>query len=315
MNLTYVLESVLALLVLGAAVWTIAARSAFAAAVGFVSYGLLLSLMWVQLAAVDVALTEAAIGGGLTGVLLLGAVATLRSTEARTNLGPALPLRVLAAACCALVSVALAVVVLTLPERGPTLAPEAMAALPATGVGNPVTGVLMAFRGFDTLLEKVVLVLALIGVWSLASDRCWGGQPGLEHRLPADGVLPFFARTLPPFGVLLGVHLMWTGADNPGGAFQGGTVLAAMWLVVMMAGVRDAPAIREQWLRLALVSGPVVFLAVGLAGVLTAGAFLAYPVAIAKPLILLIEVPMLLTIALALGLLVTGPPERAVHEP
>jgi multisubunit Na+/H+ antiporter MnhB subunit len=314
-NLTYVLEAALAVLVLGAAAWTIAARSAFAAAVGFVSYGLLLSLVWVQLAAVDVALTEAAIGSGLTGVLLLGAVATLRRTEARTSRRPGLALRVAAGVCCALVSAALAVVVLTLPESGPTLAPEALAALPATGVGNPVTGVLMAFRGFDTLLEKVVLVLALIGVWSLASDRCWGGQPGLEHRLPADGVLPFFARTLPPFGVLLGVHLMWTGADNPGGAFQGGTVLAAMWLVVMMAGVRDAPAIREQWLRLALVSGPVVFLAVGLAGVLTAGAFLAYPVAIAKPLILLIEVPMLLTIALVLGLLVTGPPERALDAP
>ena len=310
MSLTYVLESVLALLVLGAAAWTIAARSAFAAAVGFVSYGLLLSLMWVQLAAVDVALTEAAIGGGLTGVLLLGAVATLRGTEARTSRRPASMLRLLAAACCALVSVALAAVVLTLPEAGPTLAPHAMAALPATGVGNPVTGVLMAFRGFDTLLEKVVLVVALVGVWSLAPDRYWGGHPGLEHRLPADGVLPFFARMLPPLGVLLGIHLMWTGADNPGGAFQGGTVLAAMWLVVMMAGVRDAPAIREQWVRLALVSGPVVFVAVGLAGMLTAGAFLAYPVAIAKPLILLIEVPMLLTIALALGLLVTGPPER-----
>ena len=315
MNLTYVLETALAVLVLGAAAWTIAARSAFAAAVGFVSYGLLLAMVWVQLAAVDVALTEAAIGSGLTGVLLLGAAATLRRTEARTSRGPGLALRVTAGVCCALVSAALAVVVLTLPESAPTLAPEAMAALPATGVGNPVTGVLMAFRGFDTLLEKVVLVLALIGVWSLAPDRCWGGQPGLEHRLPADGVLPFFARTLPPFGVLLGIHLMWTGADNPGGAFQGGTVLAAMWLVVMMAGVRDAPAIREQWLRLSLVSGPVVFLAVGLAGVLSAGAFLAYPVAIAKPLILLIEVPMLLTIALALGLLVTGPPERAEGAP
>ena len=315
MSLAYVLETTLALLVLGAAAWTIAARSAFAAAVGFVSYGLLLALVWVQLAAVDVALTEAAIGSGLTGVLLLGAVATLRRAEARTSRLPGLPLRVTAGVCCALVSAALALAVLTLPESGPTLAPEALAALPATGLGNPVTGVLMAFRGFDTLLEKVVLVLALIGVWSLASDRCWGGQPGLEHRLPADGVLPFFARTLPPFGVLLGVHLMWTGADNPGGAFQGGTVLAAMWLVVMMAGVRDPPAIREQWVRLALVSGPVVFVAVGLAGVLTAGAFLAYPVGVAKPLILLIEVPMLLTIALALGLLVTGPPERAVDAP
>jgi len=315
MSLTQVLESVLALLVLGAATWTIAARSAFAASVGFVSYGLLLALVWVQLAAVDVALTEAAIGSGLTGVLLLGAVATLRGTEAHTVRGPGLALRITAGICCALVSAALAAVVLTLPESGPTLAPEAMAALPATGVGNPVTGVLMAFRALDTLLEKVVLVLALIGVWSLAPDRCWGGNPGLEHRLSVDGVLPFLARTLPPIGVLLGIHLMWTGADHPGGAFQGGTVLAAMWLVVMMAGVRDAPAIREQWVRLALVSGPIVFVAVGLAGVLTAGAFLAYPVGIAKPLILLIEVPMLLTIALALGLLVAGPPERTADAP
>jgi multisubunit Na+/H+ antiporter MnhB subunit len=301
-SLTYVLEVTLALLVLGAAAWTIGARSAFAASVGYVSYGLLLALVWVQLAAIDVALTEAAIGSGLTGVLLLSAASTLRVTEARSGRGPGTPLRIVAAVCCALVTAAIAAVVLTLPDAAPTLAPEAVAALPATGVGNPVTGVLMAFRALDTLLEKVVLVLA--------PDRYWGGHPGLDHRLPADGVLPFFARTLPPLGVLLGIHLMWTGADHPGGAFQGGTVLAAMWLVVMMAGVRDAPAIHERWLRLSLVSGPVVFLAVGLAGMLTAGAFLAYPVAYAKPLIVLIEVPMLLTIALALGLLVAGPPER-----
>jgi multisubunit Na+/H+ antiporter MnhB subunit len=310
-SLAYVLEAALAVLVLGAAAWSIAARTAFAASVGYVSYGLLLSLVWVHLAAVDVAVTEAAIGSGLTGVLLLSAAATLRPTEARPAAGPGRPMRILAAVCCGLVTAAISVVVLTLPATAPTLAPEAVAALPATGVGNPVTGVLMAFRALDTRLEKVVLVLALIGVWSLAPDRYWGGHPGLRHRLPADGVLPFFARVLPPLGVLLGIHLIWTGADAPGGAFQGGTVLAAMWLLVMMAGVRDAPASRERWLRLALVSGPVVFVLVGLAGMLTAGAFLAYPIDYAKPLIVLIEVPMLLTIAMALGLLVAGPPERA----
>ena len=72
----------LALLVLGLAVWTIVARDAFAAVVGFVAYGLLLTLAWVQLRGIDVALTEAAIGGGLTGALLIGAAARLRSTEA-----------------------------------------------------------------------------------------------------------------------------------------------------------------------------------------------------------------------------------------
>ena len=43
----------------------------FAAVVGFVAYGLLLALVWVRLAAVDVALTEAAVGSGVTGALLI----------------------------------------------------------------------------------------------------------------------------------------------------------------------------------------------------------------------------------------------------
>ena len=68
----------LAALVLAVAVWTIVAREAFAAVVGYVAYGLLLSIVWVRLFAVDVALTEAAIGSGVTGVLLIGAAARLR---------------------------------------------------------------------------------------------------------------------------------------------------------------------------------------------------------------------------------------------
>ena len=78
MSVLQALDIGLSALVLAVAVWTIAAREAFAAVAGYVAYGLLLSLVWVRLFAVDVALTEAAIGGGVTGVLLIGAVARLR---------------------------------------------------------------------------------------------------------------------------------------------------------------------------------------------------------------------------------------------
>src|SRR5262249_31876250 len=81
MSIATALELALAAVVLGVAVWTIAVRETSAAAVGFITYGLLLALIWVRLGAVDVALTEAAIGGGLSGVLLLGAAARLRGTE------------------------------------------------------------------------------------------------------------------------------------------------------------------------------------------------------------------------------------------
>ena len=68
----------LAVLVLGVAAWTILVRDTFAAVVSFVVYGLLVALVWVRLSAVDVALTEAAIGSGVTGMLLLGAAARSR---------------------------------------------------------------------------------------------------------------------------------------------------------------------------------------------------------------------------------------------
>ena len=84
MTIALALDVALALLVLCVAVWTIAAGPTFAAVVDFVAFGLLLALVWVRLAAVDVALTEAAIGSGVTGAVLIAAAARLRPTEPRS---------------------------------------------------------------------------------------------------------------------------------------------------------------------------------------------------------------------------------------
>ena len=95
MTVAWAFDAILAITVLAVAGWTIAARDTFAAVIGFVAYGLLLALVWVRLAAPDVALTEAAIGGGVTGVLLLGAAARLRGSAGgggRRDAGPGLAL-------------------------------------------------------------------------------------------------------------------------------------------------------------------------------------------------------------------------------
>lgn len=55
----------------------------FEAVVLFITFGLLLVLAWVRLAAPDIALAEAAIGTGLTGALLLDARARLQSRDER----------------------------------------------------------------------------------------------------------------------------------------------------------------------------------------------------------------------------------------
>jgi multisubunit Na+/H+ antiporter MnhB subunit len=301
----------LALLLLVLAIWTVVARDTFAAAVGFVAYGMLLTLVWVQLQGVDVALIEGAIGGGLTGAMLIAAASRLRPTEAAARAErPGLPTRIAAALVAACVTAALAVAVLALPDPAPTLAPETAANLPATGVGNPITGVLLAFRAMDTLLEAIVVLFAMIGVWSLAPDRVWGGRPGRLHRADPDGILAWLARVLPPIGIVVAVYIFWIGADLPGGKFQGASILAAMWLLAAMAGLADAPPVSRTWVRFALIAGPVVFIAIGAAGVWTAGAFLAYPDGLAKPLIKVIEWALLPSLALTLALILAGAPER-----
>jgi multisubunit Na+/H+ antiporter MnhB subunit len=302
----------LALLILALGAWTVFARDALAATVGFVAYGLLLTLVWVRLHGIDVALTEAAIGGGLTGALLIRAAVTLRGTEGPLRAErPGVRVQGVAALVSVCVTAGLAVAFLALPDPAPSLAPDAAAHIAATGVLNPITAVLLAFRAMDTLLEAIVVLFALIGIWSLASDRAWGGRPGPLYRADPNGIMAYFARVLPPIGIIVGVYIFWIGSDLPGGKFQGATVLAAMWLLAVMAGLTDAPAIRRTWLRIALVAGPLVFIGVGVAGIAIAGAFLGYPEGMAKPLILVIEFALMPSLAATLALILAGAPERA----
>ncbi|MGB8107811.1 MAG: hydrogenase subunit MbhD domain-containing protein, partial [Pseudolabrys sp.] len=165
MTLVFACEVVLAGLLVAIATWTIVARTAFAAIVVFMVYGLLLAIVWVALSAVDVALTEAAIGGGVTSIVLLGAASRLRGSKAAIP-SVSFPFKITAGVLCAVVSAGLATVVFFLPDVAPTLAPVAKENLAESGLGNPVAAVLFVFRALDTLLEKVVLLLALVGVWS-----------------------------------------------------------------------------------------------------------------------------------------------------
>lgn len=302
---------ILVAMVLGLATWVIATRDAFAATVGFLVYGLLLALVWVSLRAIDVALTEVAIGAGLTGALLIGAASRLRKVETAGREQPAVLTRVLGGLLAAAVTVALAACVLALPEPPPTLGAVVAANMGATGVGNPITGVLMAFRALDTLLEATVLLFAVIGVWSLSPDRFWGGRAGPAPRRDPNGILAWLGRVLPPFGVVIAIYILWVGADEPGGKFQGATILASMWILVIMAGLTDVPAAGRRALRLGLILGPAVFIALGFVGAVMAGAFLAWPAGLEKALIVVVEIALMPSLAVTLGLLLAGTLQRS----
>ncbi|MFU8882149.1 MAG: hydrogenase subunit MbhD domain-containing protein [Rhodobacterales bacterium] len=301
-------DLVLCALILTVALVTVAGRGTFRAIVFFIVYGLFLSIAWVRLGAVDVALAEAAIGAGLTAVLFLAGVGRLR----RAGDQPERPVAhhpVAALACGGLAAVlGWAWFALPLPDRPD---PQLTQALPLSGAQNPVTAVLLNFRAWDTLLESVVLFAALIGIWILTRDQNWSARIGLPQHVRPGGVLSGFGRVLPPVGLLVGIYLVYAGTSRPGGAFQGGTVLAAVGLVAAMAGAIQPPRVTATGWRIALIIGPLAFLMAGVAGAILGAGFLVLPPGIAGIAILAIEVVLTVSIAVTLAFLVLGPP---AHE-
>lgn len=198
---------------------------------------------------------------------------------------------------------ALAWVVLDLPADSAGLRPAVMQQMASSGVEHPVTAVLLNFRGYDTLLELAVLLVAGLGIWSLARAVPPTTEvPGM--------MLDYLPRRLVPLMVLMAGYLLWRGATGPGGAFQAGAVLGAAGVLLLLAGWR-LPSYWQGWpLRLLLVSGVAVFAAVGLAVIPSSGLLLAYPLSTAGALILAIEAVATLSIgATLLALFLAGEPE------
>ncbi|MHB1061198.1 MAG: MnhB domain-containing protein [Thiobacillus sp.] len=202
----------------------------------------------------------------------------------------------LIALLCTGLALALGAAMRALPEFAVRLPVEVTANLDVSGVAHPVTAVLLNFRGYDTLLEVAVLLLALLGVFALSRHASGHAHPAA----PAHPVLQTLARLLAPLMVLVAGYLLWIGAYAPGGAFQAGAVLAAAGVMLRLAGLLPAWAQPGRLLRGGLALGLLVFLAVAVAG-LPQGELLHYPPVLASPLILLVEAGLTLSIGLTLA--------------
>lgn len=207
--------------------------------------------------------------------------------------------RMFVLAFCAGLALSLGAALLQLPAPSVRLADQVGRKLDISGVTHPVTAVLLNFRGYDTLLEIAVLLLALLGV--LATD---GGGRIVGLRLPGSRQRPLqsMTRMLAPLMILVAGYLLWAGAHQPGGAFQAGAVLAATVLLLYLARLIPAWKAPKRLLRAVLATGFLLFLGVAAALLVSQGALLQYPPRFAGFLILLIESGL----ALSLGLILAG---------
>ena len=137
-------------------------------------YSFLMATVLVALDAVDVAMTEAAVGAGVSTVLLLGALYLCKAEEAKPVHRPWLPLTVAAGTGAVLVYGTLGLPAFSDPEAPVHAHVEQRylkEVLRETSVPNVVTAVLASYRGYDTLGETTVVFTAGAGVIALLRRR------------------------------------------------------------------------------------------------------------------------------------------------
>jgi len=202
-------------------------------------------------------------------------------------------------ALLSVLAVGLGYAVWSLPAQTTGLSSAVTANIETSGVSNPVTAVLLNFRGYDTLLEMGVLLAALLGIWSLNSEP-------EQREAPAGPVLDMLSRLLVPLLILVAGYLLWVGAHAPGGAFPAGAVLGAGGVLLLLDGWRPGARFSGLPLRITLVTGLAMFMVVGLVLILAGRRLLEYPPPFAAALIVLIEAAATVSIGVALAALFLG---------
>ena len=134
-------------------------------------YSLVAAALFTVLDAVDVAFTEAAVGAGISTVLLLGTLALTTSEEKVTPESRSL----LSIVAVIVTGAVLVYGTLDMPRYGAPMAPINHHVVPRyleksgdeVGLPNVVTSVLASYRGYDTLGETFVIFTAAAGVLAI----------------------------------------------------------------------------------------------------------------------------------------------------
>ena len=255
-------------------------------------FSLLMAANFFILDAADVALTEAAVGAGVTTVIFLCALALTDDKEKPRHGSRWVTFSIIGV-------LALLIIYSTFdkPRLGDPDAPVHQHIAPwyiektteYIDIPNVVTAILSSFRGYDTLGEVFVVFAACIGVLFILgvspprkSRQVTEKNSGLRHHLIPQVV----GRLLIPFIVLFGLYVQFHGEYSPGGGFQAGAIIATgVILYALLEGEAEAlRAIPRGVLLGMVVGGALLYGGVGVACMFMGGAFLDYSVLAADPI-------------------------------
>lgn len=248
-------------------------------------FSLVMASLFVLFDAVDVAFTEAAVGVGISTILMLAALTLTRSREAVVPARRRLPgALVVLATGGTLVWAAQ-----DLPDFGDPDTPVQTHPITEVylrdsqvdvDVPNTVTAVLASYRGLDTLGELVVILTAGVAVLALLGPltREETARPREVLDLADYRVLRVVSSVLIPFIFLFGLYVLFHGDYGAGGGFQAGVIFAAGFVLYsLIFGVDKAQGVLPRSALWALIPfGVLLYAGVGVVSMLHGDAFLDY---------------------------------------
>ncbi|MGF6508153.1 Na(+)/H(+) antiporter subunit B [Paraburkholderia sp. 32] len=145
------------------------------------------------------------------------------------------------------------------------------------GAPNIVTGILITFRGFDTLGEVAVLFMVAASVGVLLKEEsnatsAAAADKSAPARRPAGEIVHTGKQVLLPMILTFGGYVIVNGHLSAGGGFQGGAIVASAVMLMLLARPRST-------LNVALLSvveslAGVIYVCIGILGLVLAGGFL-----------------------------------------
>jgi len=294
----------LALLV-GVAIAIVKMKDLYAVAMLAGIYGLLSAAFFVAMDAVDVAITEASVGAGISTLLMFVVITMTGRSESTVRHKPLLALVVVF-----ITGGLLIYGTLDMPYFGAADAPIHTHVAPRyindsmqeIGVINIVTSVLASYRAFDTFGEVLVIFTAGVGVLALLSvvrrredDESINLTNESLHEKHL--ILRIVSKMLIPFILLFALYVQFHGDFGPGGGFQAGVIFAsAIFLYTLLFGLNSARrVINQSFIQLIAAVGVLLYGCVGVVSLLNGGNFFDYNVLSSDPIagqhmgILLIE--------------------------
>jgi multicomponent Na+:H+ antiporter subunit B len=141
---------------------------------------------------------------------------------------------------------------------------------------NVITGILLTYRGFDTLGEVAVLfmVAASVGL-VLGAKRARGSAPTKnrpDEVRPTSEIVRTGSEILVPLICIFAAYIIMNGHLSAGGGFQGGAVIASGVLLTLLAFPQYQPNL--EFLSITESVAGALFVLAGIAGLIVAGGFL-----------------------------------------